>query len=333
MSSGIIYDNGSALTATGAGNSGEVLTSQGAGLPPVFAAVVAGTQTLTGNSGGAISPSAGNINTLGSGSITISGSGSTLTTQLTGLTAYNVLAGAGTDTIDKIAPSATAGIPLVSQGSSANPSFSTAVVAGGGTGVTSNTAYAVLCGGTTATGAIQSVASVGTSGQVLTSNGAGALPTFQTFIPAASGFVAFASANLSNVTGNGTFYLVQFNSTSRNNGTMFSTGTGLVTVPTSGLWFFNATVDIRLIVAANVECTLLFEVNGAAQNGNVIVNPFNMVGSGGRLGLTTSCFIPLSATNTVGVRLQVSGNSTANIRLAGSGTSLLTSFSGALIGT
>lgn len=50
----------------------------------------------------------------------------------------------------------------------------------GGTNKTSFTAYAVICGGTTSTGALQSVASVGTSGQVLTSNGAGALPTFQT---------------------------------------------------------------------------------------------------------------------------------------------------------
>lgn len=53
-------------------------------------------------------------------------------------------------------------------------------VAQGGTGVSSLTAYAVMCGGTTSTGAVQSIASVGTSGQVLTSNGAGALPTFQT---------------------------------------------------------------------------------------------------------------------------------------------------------
>lgn len=52
-------------------------------------------------------------------------------------------------------------------------------VSNGGTGVSSNTAYAVLCGGTSSTSAIQSVASVGSSGQVLTSNGAGALPTFQ----------------------------------------------------------------------------------------------------------------------------------------------------------
>lgn len=49
----------------------------------------------------------------------------------------------------------------------------------GGTGITTATAYAVLCGGTTSTGAFQSVASVGTAGQVLTSNGASALPSFQ----------------------------------------------------------------------------------------------------------------------------------------------------------
>lgn len=50
----------------------------------------------------------------------------------------------------------------------------------GGTAKTSFTAYAVICGGTTTTGALQSIASVGTSGHVLTSNGAAALPTMQT---------------------------------------------------------------------------------------------------------------------------------------------------------
>jgi hypothetical protein len=53
-------------------------------------------------------------------------------------------------------------------------------VANGGTGVASATAYALLAGGTTSTGAFQSLAGLGTAGQVLTSNGAGALPTFQT---------------------------------------------------------------------------------------------------------------------------------------------------------
>jgi hypothetical protein len=52
-------------------------------------------------------------------------------------------------------------------------------VTNGGTGVASATAYSLLAGGTTSTGAFQSLASLGTSGQILTSNGAGALPTWQ----------------------------------------------------------------------------------------------------------------------------------------------------------
>lgn len=56
--------------------------------------------------------------------------------------------------------------------------FTPVTVPLGGTGVASLTAYAPIFGGTTSTGAVQS-GTVGTSGQVLTSNGAGALPTFQ----------------------------------------------------------------------------------------------------------------------------------------------------------
>lgn len=81
---------------------------------------------LTGNTGGFIAPVAGNINTLGSGSITIAGAGNTLTTQLTGLTDHAVLVGAGTDTITKVGPTATAGQVLQSAGATADPAFSTA---------------------------------------------------------------------------------------------------------------------------------------------------------------------------------------------------------------
>jgi hypothetical protein len=77
-------------------------------------------------------------------------------------------------------PGSTSGVPLISNGTSSAPTFGTAVVAGGGTGDTSFTAYSLITGGTTSTGALQNVSGVGTSGQVLTSNGAGALPTWQT---------------------------------------------------------------------------------------------------------------------------------------------------------
>ena len=63
----------------------------------------------------------------------------------------------------------------------------------GGTGKSTFTAYSVICAGTTATGAFQNVSGLGTSGQLLTSNGAGALPTWQT--NAASGTVNNGTQN------------------------------------------------------------------------------------------------------------------------------------------
>lgn len=55
--------------------------------------------------------------------------------------------------------------------------------ANGGTGAATFTAYGVLLAGTTSTGAFQNVSGLGTSGQVLTSNGTGAAPTWQAIIP------------------------------------------------------------------------------------------------------------------------------------------------------
>jgi len=132
--------------------------------------------TITGNSGGAESPSGGNFNILGTGSITVAGSAATETVQLIGLTNHNVLVGAGTATITKVAPSATSGVPLISQGAAADPVFGTAVVAGGGTGAVTLTAHGVLIGeGTSAVVAT----TAGTNGQVLVGS-TGADPAFTT---------------------------------------------------------------------------------------------------------------------------------------------------------
>lgn len=76
----------------------------------------------------------------------------------TAATQYNVIVGgATTSTIANVAPSATSGVPLVSGGSSANPSFTTAVVAGGGTGATSFNINGPVISNTTTTGALSSV--------------------------------------------------------------------------------------------------------------------------------------------------------------------------------
>lgn len=63
-------------------------------------------------------------------------------------------------------------------------------VADGGTGVSSFTPYGIVLGGTTDTGALQNVSGLGTSGQVLTSTGAGAAPTWQTLTVPARNFRA-----------------------------------------------------------------------------------------------------------------------------------------------
>ncbi len=75
------------------------------------------------------------------------------------------------------------------------------VVLNGGTGRANQTEFAVICGGTTTTAPQQSIASVGTSGQVLTSNGAAALPTFQSGAPSGS----FNSITVQVFTSTGTY--------------------------------------------------------------------------------------------------------------------------------
>ncbi len=74
--------------------------------------------TLTGNSGGPVSPTANNINTVGTGSITVVGNPgtSTLTAQLTGLTNHSLLVGAGTATITNLGVASNGQLPIGSAG-------------------------------------------------------------------------------------------------------------------------------------------------------------------------------------------------------------------------
>ncbi len=115
-------------------------------------------------------------------------------------TQYNVQTGGALGTLNNVAPSATSGVPVISQGSASQPVFGTAVVAGGGTGDTSFTAYAPVCGGTTTTGSLQSASTgIGTANFVLTSTGATSLPTFQNV--SASGAVTSITGDTGTITG------------------------------------------------------------------------------------------------------------------------------------
>jgi hypothetical protein len=77
----------------------------------------------------------------------------------------------------------TASKPVFTDASKNLVSTGTLGVDQGGTGISTTTAYSVVFSGTTATGPFQATSGPGTAGYILTSNGAGALPTFQA-IPA-----------------------------------------------------------------------------------------------------------------------------------------------------
>ena len=93
----------------------------------------------------------------------------------------------------------TASKPVFSDASKNLVSTGTVPVDQGGTGLATTTAYSVVFTGTTSTGNFQASAGPGTSGHVLTSNGAGALPTFQA--PAASGVSQARATVLSMILG------------------------------------------------------------------------------------------------------------------------------------
>jgi hypothetical protein len=79
---GTLYFDGASVIGTSTGTSGWVLTSNGAGFAPTYQTVSASgaLSTLTGNTGGAISPSSGNINLVTAhANVIFAGSGSTLT--------------------------------------------------------------------------------------------------------------------------------------------------------------------------------------------------------------------------------------------------------------
>jgi hypothetical protein len=97
----------------------------------------------------------------GTGAVTLTGlltGNGTSAVTATAITQYNVITGGASNAPNSVAPSATSGVPVISQGSSSQPIFGTALVAGGGTGATTFNTNGAMISGTSGTAALAAVA-------------------------------------------------------------------------------------------------------------------------------------------------------------------------------
>lgn len=204
-SNGVVYFDGTRLVTTTVGTTGQILTSQGVGMPPHFAANTA-SSTFNADSGSA-TPSAGVITMHGTGDITTTATGSTVTFVGSGTTAFIANSGTATASVNAITIDGGTGITTSGSGSivtisatgavpttfdadtgSATPSANTIIMAGGSNISTSATGATVTynVSGTTnhavqvgnSVGSLTSL-TVGTNGQVLLGSTA-ANPSFVT---------------------------------------------------------------------------------------------------------------------------------------------------------
>lgn len=172
----------------------------------------------------------------------------------------------------------------------ASPLGSPLIVAQGGTGVSSLTPFAVLAGGTTSTNPVQSIASVGTTGQVLTSNGAGALPTFQN-----------TSVNNSGLINQLAYYAATGTTLS---GLASITSNRALASNSSGLPVASATTDIELGFVNGVTSSIQTQINATVTVANAALP---------RAGGTMSGVIAMGANKITGLANGTVSTDAANV--------------------
>ena len=184
-------------------------------------------------------------------------------------------------------------------------------VPNGGTGDSSFTAYSVICGGTASTNPLQNVSGVGTSGEVLTSNGAGALPTWQA-VGGGAVTPIFSAYNAGGqvLTGNA-YSTIVWDTNILNTGGAYDNTTGVFTAPKAGTYHFTYTAFIFGIDATN---TLLISVLNDSAYGQIfqtLINPFpiTLPGSPSQFQMQGSQDIFMAMGETVSVQIFLGGTS------------------------
>lgn len=307
-SHGLLVGAGTAaVTQLAAAAAGTLLTGRGASLDPAFSATptlgiagtTLGTLSLTGNTSGTalITPQAA----AGSPTLTLPNASGTFAVSAVSPLSLSATTGALTVTTGDLTRVSDTNVTLTLGGTPGNALLNAvSITAGwagqlavsrGGTGLASATAYAVLCGGTTSTAAFQSIASVGTAGQALTSNGAGALPTFQTV--AAAGITVGTSV----ITGGTTTRILYDNAGVVGEYTISGSGTAVAMA--AGAALTGATLALRDTSAA-FDVTITPSSTPALTGGRTLTIDMGNVAHGIVMGTTANTItFPSVASDTV----------------------------------
>lgn len=166
----------------------------------------------------------------------------------------------------------------------------------------------------------------GNLAEVLTSNGPGILPSFQTFSggggtglnPSNPAFEVYLAAPISNVTGNGTVYSVLFDTIKydqTSNITLNSSGLTIFTAPTTAKYLMNFTATFTGVSATNTT----FQMRLTTTSLTYLMRNQNpgVVQSGGNYMVQFSKTVTMSAGDTCSVQVYMAGSVSDNISLYG----------------
>ena len=231
----------------------------------------------------------------------------------TAVTQYNVITGASTtSTLNNVAPSATSGVPLISQGSSAQPIFGTAAIAGGGTNATS-------FGTTHGTVVYDGTRLVNYAGPQISTGGI-ATNTSQPC------FYVYMNSTTSALTGDGTVASIQYDTTLWDNGsniTLNSSGKTIFTAPVTGKYWVYVDLNLQSLTSSHTAYQLRFVATSRTLI--PIFNNYFPIVEGTGVSISANSLIDMSANDTIYTQIYVAGGTKA-VTISGSNTSTFQGF-------